>query len=133
MRPAAVRIDSSSSSRVVAPSARAEIVLVATRIGSTPGRPSAQRATAFTILFTSTSSKSPFRFLTRMLRLDSIPSTVEARLGGLSARFGTSVMVCSASSSLCIFSVSVSTDGSESATCCSPKYPPALARNFFGP
>ena len=35
MSPAAVRIDSSSSSRVVAPSASAEIVRVATRMAST--------------------------------------------------------------------------------------------------
>ena len=69
INPAAVRIDNSSSSLVVAPSASADIVRVATRIGSTPISPSAQRATAFTILLTSTSSRSPFRLRTRIVVL----------------------------------------------------------------
>ena len=52
----AVRIDSSSSSRVVAPSYRPAMVLSATRMGSTSGMPSQQRVTARTILLTSTGS-----------------------------------------------------------------------------
>ena len=66
MRPAAVRIDRLSSSFVVAPSASAEIVRVATRIGSTPSSPSDARAMAWTILFRSTASSWPLRFITRM-------------------------------------------------------------------
>ena len=69
INPAAVLIDNSSSSLVVAPSARADIVRVATRMGSTPIRPSAHRATALTILFTSTSSRSPFLFRTLIVVL----------------------------------------------------------------
>src|SRR3546814_1201722 len=64
---AAVRIDSSSSSRVLAPSYSPEIVRVATRIGSTACRPSAQRCTARTILLRSTGSLSPLRLLTRIV------------------------------------------------------------------
>ena len=67
MRPAAVRIESSSSSWVVEPSARAEIVRVETTIGSTPMRPSDARATALTILLRSTGSSAPLRFFTRMV------------------------------------------------------------------
>ena len=43
------------------------MVRVATRIGSTPVRPSAQRATARTILLTSTGSRSPLRLRTRIV------------------------------------------------------------------
>src|SRR5690606_19488140 len=63
---AAVRIDSSSSSAVVAPSYRPEMVRVATRIGSTACRPSAARVTARTILLRSTASLEPLRLVTRM-------------------------------------------------------------------
>src|SRR3546814_185268 len=63
---AAVRFDSSSSSRVLAPSYSPEIVRVATRIGSTACRPSAQRCTARTILLRSTGSLPPLRLLTRI-------------------------------------------------------------------
>src|SRR3546814_12525439 len=63
---AAVRIVSSSSSRVLEPSYSPEIVRVATRIGSTACRPSAQRCTARTILLRSTGSLSPLRLLTRI-------------------------------------------------------------------
>jgi hypothetical protein len=41
-------------------------VRVATRIGSTSGRPKQQRLTARTILLTSTGSVPPFRFVTRI-------------------------------------------------------------------
>ena len=54
MRPAAVWIESWSSSRVVAPSKRPLIVLVAIRSESTSERPTQQRPTARTILSTST-------------------------------------------------------------------------------
>src|SRR5690606_9517754 len=63
---AAVRMDSSSSSRVLAPSYRPEMVRVATRIGSTGCRPSQQRVTARTILFRSTGSRRPLRLVTVM-------------------------------------------------------------------
>jgi hypothetical protein len=63
---AAVRMDSWSSSVVVAPSYRPLIVLVATRIGSTSARSPAQRSTARTILLTSTGSVSPLRLRTVM-------------------------------------------------------------------
>ncbi len=61
---AAVWIESRSSSTVVAPSNRPLIVLVATLNGSTSSRSRAQRSTARTILFTSTSSRSPLRLRT---------------------------------------------------------------------
>ena len=51
---------------VLAPSASAEMVRVATRIGSTPSRPSDARAMALTILLTSTGSSAPLRLRTRM-------------------------------------------------------------------
>ena len=73
MKPAAVLIESSSSSSVVAPSLKPEMVRVATRIGSTPSRPTLQRSTARTILFTSTGSKSPFLFLTFIAEPDAGP------------------------------------------------------------
>jgi len=57
-------MDSSSSSRVVAPLYRPEMVRVATRIGSTACRPSEERCTARTILFRSTSSVVPLRLVT---------------------------------------------------------------------
>ena len=66
---AAVRIDSSSSSRVVAPSYRPEMVRVATRIGSTACRPSQVRVTARTILLRSTGSRRPLRLVTLIVRL----------------------------------------------------------------
>ena len=66
MSSAAVRIDSSSSSAVVAPSYRPEIVRVATRIGSTACRPSAARVIARTILLRSTTSLAPLRLVTRI-------------------------------------------------------------------
>ena len=59
-------MDSSSSSWVVAPLYRPEMVRVATRIGSTACRPSQQRCTARTILFRSTSSVVPLRLVTLM-------------------------------------------------------------------
>jgi hypothetical protein len=62
----AVWIESWSSSRVVAPSYKPLIVRVATRIGSTSFKPALQRCTARTILLTSTGSKVPARFFTRM-------------------------------------------------------------------
>src|SRR5450432_1065347 len=62
----AVRIDSSSSSRVVAPSYSPAMVLSATRMGSTSGMPSLQRLTARTILLTSIGSCAPERLVTRM-------------------------------------------------------------------
>ena len=67
MKAADVRMESSSSSSVVAPSHRPEMVRVATRIGSTPPRPSAHRSTARTILLTSTGSRSPLRLRTLMV------------------------------------------------------------------
>src|ERR1700733_6433075 len=66
MNEAAVRIDSSSSSRGVAPSYSPAMVLSATRIGSTSCRPSQQRVTARTILLTSTGSRLPLRLVTPM-------------------------------------------------------------------
>jgi len=56
MKPAAVAIDSWSSSWVVAPSNRPPMVRIATRLASTFGSPLQQRPTAFTILFKSASS-----------------------------------------------------------------------------
>jgi hypothetical protein len=82
----AVRIDRSSSSRVVAPSASAEMVRVATRIGSTPSRPSEARAMALTILLTSTGSSSPLRFLTRMPDIVVVDASTHVREFGLSAQ-----------------------------------------------
>ncbi len=82
-----MRIDRSSSSRVVAPSASAEIVRVATRIGSTPSRPSEARAIALTILLTSTGSSAPLRFLTRM------PPAVGCPPDGGAGAFAVSVSV----------------------------------------
>src|SRR3984957_12725542 len=64
MKEEAVRIDNSSSSRVVAPSYRPAMVFKATRIGSTSAMPSQQRVTARTILFTSMGSCAPERFVT---------------------------------------------------------------------
>jgi len=60
-------MDSSSSSCVVAPLYRPEMVRVATRIGSTECRPSEERCTARTILFRSTSSVVPLRLVTLMV------------------------------------------------------------------
>ena len=56
---AAVWIDTSSSSRVVAPSYRPPMVRLATRMGSTWVRPAQQGCTARTILLTSTASEEP--------------------------------------------------------------------------
>ena len=64
MSPAAVRMLSSSSSRVVDPSARAAMVRVLTTMGSTPSRPSAALATALTILLRFTGSRVPLRLRT---------------------------------------------------------------------
>src|SRR6185312_12307162 len=63
---AAVRMESWSSSCVVAPSYRPPMVLSATRSGSTACRPSALRVTARTILLTSTVSWPPLRLVTRI-------------------------------------------------------------------
>ncbi len=72
---------------MVAPSASAEIVRVATRIGSTPSSPSEARAMAFTILLTSTGSSAPLRFLTRM------PPAVGCAPDGAAGAFAVSVSV----------------------------------------
>src|SRR5882757_6695201 len=66
MKEDAVRIDSSSNSRVVAPSYSPAMVLSAIRMGSTSGMSSQQRATARTILFRSTGSRRPDRLVTRI-------------------------------------------------------------------
>src|SRR5690606_30659207 len=87
---AAVRIDSSSSSRVVAPSYRPEMVRVATRIGSTACRPSAARVTARTILLRSTASLPPLRLVTRMLV--AVGGGVRSKAG--SAATAVAAMVC---------------------------------------
>ena len=93
MSPAAVRIDSSSSSRVVAPSARAAIVRVDTIIGSTPRSPSDARATALTILFTSTGSSMPLRFRTRML----VAASTVVVASSTAVRWSSVIAMCSPS------------------------------------
>ena len=67
MSPAAVWMESWSSSRVVAPSKRPLMVFVATRSVSTCGRPVQHRFTARTILFTSTASDAPLRLVIRIV------------------------------------------------------------------
>ena len=67
MKEEAVRIESSSSSRVVAPSYKPAMVFKATRIGSTSAMPSQHRVTARTILFTSMGSCAPDRLVTCMV------------------------------------------------------------------
>ena len=59
------------------------MVRVATRIGSTPRRPSEHEATAFTILLTSTGSRSPLRLRTRMPTAVSMPAA--GPLSGISS------------------------------------------------
>src|SRR5207342_3465892 len=86
---AAVRIDNSSSSLVVAPSYKPEIVRVATRIGSTACNPSAARVTARTILLRSTASLAPLRLVTRM---------VVAVGGGVRSKMGEATRSASAAS-----------------------------------
>jgi hypothetical protein len=66
MNDEAVRMDSSSSSRVVAPSYKPAMVFRAIRMGSTSGMPSQQRVIARTILFKSMGSCRPERLVTRM-------------------------------------------------------------------
>ena len=64
MSDAAVRMESSSSSRVVAPSYSPLMVRVATRSGSTLSSPPEERSTARTIFITSAGSSPPFRLRT---------------------------------------------------------------------
>ena len=123
MSPAAVRIDRSSSSRVVAPSASAEMVRVATRMGSTPSKPSDALAIELTILLTSTGSSAPLRFFTRM------PPAVgcEAATGGAGV-FAVSVSVGAA---LAAWAVSVvAAFSSITVTVGSPAH--SLHRRAFG-
>ena len=65
-RAAAVRIDSSSSSSVVAPSHEAADGAGGDAHRVDAGEPLGQRATARTILLTSTGSRSPLRLRTRI-------------------------------------------------------------------
>ena len=73
MRDAAVRMESSSSSRVVAPSYSPLMVRVATRSGSTLSSPPDDRSTARTIFITSAASSPPFRLRTCMV-VDAVAS-----------------------------------------------------------
>ena len=121
-------MDSSSSWRVVAPSARAEMVRVATRIGSTPRRPSEHEATELTILLTSTGSYSPLRLRTRMPMAVSIPAAgPESGISSMPAV----AMVGAASvvvAWLVSVVVSVDADCSVNANASSPRFPVAGGR-----
>ena len=67
MSDAAVRMESSSNSLVVAPSYSPLMVRVATRSGSTLSSPPEERSTARTIFITSAGSSPPFRLRTCMV------------------------------------------------------------------
>jgi hypothetical protein len=91
---AAVRIESSSSSLVVAPSYKPEIVRVATRIGSTACSPSAAARHRAHDLVEVDGSLAPLRLVTRMVVAVGGGREIEGRCdgGGRDDRFGERVV-----------------------------------------